>query len=301
MFASPRTYPQRLVTRDDEFAFAFDFGADFDVLRQRDDELLWNTAEVGVQDLFGKVAVVTGASRGIGAASARELAAQGASVVLAARSLDQSEAVARDIEGAGAAARAIACDVAVYSDVAAAIELALSAFGQLDILVNNAGVIEPIARLAESDPDEWDRVADINYKGVYHGLRAALPVMERRGGGVSVNISTGVATSALEGWSHYCSTKAAVLALTRVADKEYGDKGIRVVGLSPGTVATDIQVQIRESGINPVSQLDPSVHISPEWAARTVAWLCTEDAADLAGVDFSIRDDDDRRRVGLID
>ena len=170
----------------------------------------------------------------------------------------------------------------------------------MDILVNNADLIEPIARLANSDPEQWDRVVDINYKGVYHGLRAAIPVMESQGAGVIVNMSSGAATSALEGWSHYCSTKAAVLSLTRCADKEYRDKGIRVVGLSPGTVATDMQVAIRASGINPVSKLDPSVHISADWVARTVAWLCTEDAAEFAGTDFSLKNDEGRRRAGLI-
>jgi len=113
------------------------------------------------------------------------------------------------------------------------------------------------------------------------------------------NISSGAATSALEGWSHYCSTKAAVLSLTRCADKEYRDAGVRVVGLSPGTVATEMQVAIKASGLNPVSQLDPSAHIPPEWAARAVVWLCTDTANDLAGVDFSLKDAAGRARVGL--
>ncbi|MGF1592857.1 MAG: SDR family NAD(P)-dependent oxidoreductase [Kiloniellaceae bacterium] len=252
-----------------------------------------------MQELAGKAAVVTGASRGIGAATAEELARQGVSVVLAARSRDEIEALAARIVDAGGKASAIACDVSRYADVAAAVEHCRTAYGRLDILVNNAGVIEPIARLADSDPAAWDLAVDINVKGVYHGLRAALPVMQAEGGGVVVNISSGAATSALEGWSHYCATKAAVLMLTRCADKEYGGKGIRVVGLSPGTVATDMQVVIKASGINPVSQLDPSVHIAPAWPARAVAWLCTEEAAEFAGTDFSLKTEENRRRVGL--
>ena len=179
------------------------------------------------------MALVTGASRGIGAATARELSKNGVAVVLAARSARDIDEIAAEIRGAEGKADAIACDVSNYRDVAAAVARCQSAFGRLDILVNNAGVIDPIARLAESDPDEWDRVVDINLKGVYHGLRAAIPVMEAQGTGVIVNISSGAATGALEGWSHYCSTKAAVLSLTRCADKEYRDRGIRVVGLSP--------------------------------------------------------------------
>lgn len=250
-------------------------------------------------ELNGKSALVTGASRGIGAATARMLAEYGAQVVLAARTINHIEAVAEAIRATGGTAEAIACDVANYVDVSAAVDHCLTHFGKLDILVNNAGVIEPIARIADSDPDEWDRVADVNYKGVYHGLRAAIPVMLRQGGGVIVNISSGAAVSALEGWSHYCSSKAAVLSLTRCADKEYGSQGIRVVGMSPGTVATDMQTAIRESGINPVSELDPSVHIPAEWAARGVAWLCTEAAASYAGTDFSIKTEEGRALVGL--
>lgn len=252
-----------------------------------------------MQELQGKTAIVTGASRGIGAAAAEELARLGVSVVLAARSLDDIEALAAKIREAGGKASALACDVSRYADVAAAVEHCRTTFGGLDILVNNAGVIDPIARLAESDPAAWNLAVDINLKGVYHGLRAALPVMEAEGSGVIVNISSGAATGALEGWSHYCSTKAAVLSLTRCADKEYGDKGIRVVGLSPGTVATDMQVSIKASGINPVSQLDPSVHIPADWPAKAIAWLCTAEAAEFAGTDFSLKTEEGRRRVGL--
>jgi len=252
-------------------------------------------------NLQNKVALVTGASRGIGAAAAKELARQGASVVLAARTLDDTQQIALDIRRAGGNAEAVHCDVSRYQDVFDAVEHSMTVFGRLDILVNNAGIIEPISRLGDSDPELWARVADINYKGVYYGLRAAIPVMEAQGTGIIINISSGAASSALEGWSHYCSTKAAVLSLTRCADKEYRDRGIRVVGLSPGTVATDMQVAIRASGVNPVSQLEPSVHIPPDWPARAITWLCSEDAADISGVDFSLKDDEGLRRVGLIE
>lgn len=253
-----------------------------------------------MDELTGKVAVVTGASRGIGAATARELARRGVSVVLCARSMAEIEERAAAIRHDGGKALAVVCDVSVYADVAHAIAQGQRHFGRLDILVNNAGLIEPIARLADSDAEQWSRVIDINTKGVYHGLRGAIPVMQQQGSGVIINISSGAATSPLEGWSHYCSTKAAVLMLTRCADKEYREKGIRVVGLSPGTVATEMQVAIKASGINPVSKLDPSAHIPAEWAARAVAWLCTTAAADLAGTDFSLKDEAGKRRVGLV-
>ena len=253
-----------------------------------------------MSELQGKAAVVTGASRGIGAATAEELARQGVAVVLAARTKDEIEAVAKKIESDGGKASAVTCDVADYADVEKTVKHCKETYGSLDILVNNAGVIDPIARLAESDPAGWGQAVDINVKGVYHGLRAAIPVMEAQGHGVIVNISSGAASSALEGWSHYCATKAAVLMLTRCVDKEYRDKGIRVVGLSPGTVATDMQRAISASGINPVSQMDFSQHIPPEWPARAVAWLCTDEAREFDGGDFSLKTEDGRRRVGLV-
>ncbi len=252
-----------------------------------------------MDELAGKAALVTGASRGIGAATARELARRGVGVMLAARSAREIEAGAAEIQGSGGQAAAVTCDVARYDDVAAAVERCLDAFGRLDILVNNAGVIEPIGPLADSDPEQWAKAADINFKGVYHGLRAALPVMVKGGRGVVVNVSSGAAVNALEGWSQYCAGKAAALSLTRSADLEYRGQGVRVVGLSPGTVATEMQVIIKASGVNPVSQLDPSVHIPADWPAKAIAWLCTEDAAEFGGIDVNLRDDGILRRLGL--
>lgn len=246
--------------------------------------------------LSGQTIVITGASRGIGAATARHLAGLGANVVLSARSAEAIGQIASEI---GPRALAVPCDVANWAQVEALIARAESHFGPVDVLVNNAGVIDPIARLDESDPAAWGQVVDINLKGVYHGLRAVLPGMAARGAGTVVNISSGAATGALEGWSHYCATKAAVLSLTRCADKEYRDHGVRVIGLSPGTVATEMQVQIKASGINPVSQLDPGVHIPPEWVARGIAFLCTSAADRFRGTDFTLKSAEERALAGL--
>ena len=248
-------------------------------------------------NLTGKTALITGASRGIGESAARIMAGYGANVVLAARSTRDTARIAAEI---GDKAIAVTCDVAQYGDVENAVDLAVESFGGLDILVNNAGVIDPIARIEDSDPEAWDQVVDINFKGVYHGLRAAIPVMKHRGGGVIINISSGAATNALEGWSHYCATKAAVLSLTRCAHKECAADNIRVVGLSPGTVATDMQRAIRSSGVNPVSQLDWSIHISPDWVGEAIAWLTTDAARGYDGDDMSLRTEEARRAVGLI-
>ena len=252
-----------------------------------------------MNQVSNKTVVITGASRGIGEAAVRHFANAGAHVVLAARSEARINEIAKEISDTGGAANAVRCDVSQPADVERLINTAIEKTGSIDVLINNAGIIDPIARLADSDPQAWGQIVDVNFKGVYHGLRYAIPEMVRAGGGTIINISSGAATSALEGWSHYCATKAAVLSLTRVAHKEYCDQGVRVVGLSPGTVATDMQVAIKASGINPVSQLDPDEHIPPEWVAKALMWLCGSEADQHLGTDFSIKTDEGRKAVGL--
>ena len=250
-------------------------------------------------DLTGTTAIVTGASRGIGEATARYLAELGAHVVLAARSAEATERIAEEIAAAGGTATAVPTDMADHHAVSALVAAATDATGRLDLLVNNAGLIDPIARIADSDPDAWGHAIDVNVKGVYHALRHALPVMQAQGSGTIVNISSGAANSALEGWSHYCASKAAVLRLTGVAHKEASASGVRVVGLSPGTVATAMQRAIRASGINPVSQIAWEAHISPDWVARAVAFLTTPAADPWLGTDFSLKIKEGRKAVGM--
>lgn len=247
-------------------------------------------------DLTGKVALITGASRGIGADAARAFAAAGAKVALVARGADAIADLAGEI---GPNAVAIPCDISRYWEVEQAIANCVTAHGRLDIMVNNAGVIEPIAHLAEADPDAWGTVIDINLKGVFHGMRAALPVMLEQGGGTMLTIGSGAAHGPVEAWSHYCSSKAGALMLTKMAHKEYGDKGIRALSLSPGTVATQMQREIKASGVNPVSQLDWSDHIPPEWVARTLVWMCGAQADGYLGDEISLRDPDIRAKVGV--
>ena len=246
--------------------------------------------------LDGKTVMITGASRGIGAAAARAFAAEGANVVLMARGLDAIAEIAGEI---GETALAVPCDVSRYQEVASAVTAAADAFGGVDVLVNNAGAIEPICHLAEANPDAWGQVIDINLKGVFHGMRAVLPGMIAKGAGTILNISSGAATNPIEAWSHYCASKAGALMLTRMGDKENRDKGVRVLGLSPGTVATEMQREIKASGINPVSQLDWSDHIPPEWPARALVWMCTPEADAYLGQDISLRDEGIRATLGL--
>lgn len=247
-------------------------------------------------DLNGKSVLITGASRGIGAEAARAFAEAGAQVALAARSAEAIGSIAREI---GNKAIALPCDVADFGQVSDAVRATVRAFGALDVLVNNAAVIDPIARLDSADPDEWSAALDVNLKGVFHGMRAAIPVMAAAGGGTILTISSGAAHSALEGWSAYCTSKAGAAMLTRCADLEGRAQGIRALGLSPGTVATDMQKTIRDSGVNPVSRLDWSEHVPPAWPARALIWMCGADADEFLGQEVSLRERAIRRRVGL--
>lgn len=156
-------------------------------------------------NMTGQTVMITGASRGIGAETAREFARAGANVALLARSADSLGALAAEI---GGRALPLACDVGRFDQVAAAVQAVLDRFGGLDVLINNAGVIEPIARMADADPEGWGGAIDINLKGVFHGMRAALPVMKAAGGGTVLTVSSGAAHGAVEAWSHYCASKA---------------------------------------------------------------------------------------------
>ncbi|MBU3032902.1 MAG: SDR family oxidoreductase [Pseudomonadota bacterium] len=244
-----------------------------------------------------KTIVISGASRGIGASAAREFASQGANVVLLARSTEALETLADEI---GEKALALACDVADYAAVEAAFQRASTHFGSLDVLICNAGMIEPIARLEHAEPADWAQLINVNITGVFNMMRAGLPHLKAAGGGAVLTIGSGASQRPLEGWSAYCTSKAGAAMLTQALHLEEGENGIRVMGLSPGTVATQMQREIKVSGINPVSQLAWEDHIPAEWPARTLLWMLSADADEFIGTEVSLRDENIRKRVGLI-
>lgn len=247
-------------------------------------------------DMTGKTVLITGASRGIGAEAARVFVKAGANVALIARSQDAIAKLAGDL---GPQAIAIPCNVARYGEMSSAVETTVAAFGTLDVLINNAGVIEPISHLATATPDDWGQVIDINVKGVFNGMRAALPVMKASGGGTILTISSGAAHHPVEAWSHYCASKAAAAMLTECVDLEEAGNGIRAIGLSPGTVATQMQREIKDSGINPVSQLDWDVHIPADWPAKALLWMCGPETDAHLGGEISLRDEAVRKAIGV--
>ncbi|HMQ35842.1 MAG TPA: SDR family oxidoreductase [Chloroflexaceae bacterium] len=249
--------------------------------------------------LAGKVALVTGANRGIGRAVALELARRGAVVVAGARRPESAEGLGEELSALAPGSAVAACDVASYASAAAAVEGALVRHGRLDILINNAGVLEPQARLAEADPERWAENIAVNLVGAMYCCRAALPHMLAAGGGAIVNISSGAAARPLEGWSAYCAGKAGLAMLTRSLHLEYGQVGVRAYGLRPGVVDTDMQGQVRAAGANEVSRLRREDLASPEGPARAVAYLCAPAAADLAGAEADIYDAAFRARAGL--
>ena len=249
--------------------------------------------------LTGKVALVTGASRGIGAATARQLAEAGASVMLLASKRTQLQITTDKLLEEGFDAAYIVADISSVEDIRMATKACSAKFGGLDILVNNAGVIEPIAKIVDADPDIWSRAIDINIKGVFNAIQMAIPEMISRGGGIIINLSSGTANHALEGWSHYCASKAAVQRLTECAHLEFIDRNIYTIGLSPGTFATDMMRNIRKSNVNPVSQLDWSVHKTPEQVAKAILYLCGPEASQYSGTEFSIKIEENQKLVGI--
>jgi 3-oxoacyl-[acyl-carrier protein] reductase len=249
--------------------------------------------------LTGKVIIVTGASRGIGAAASVALAHAGAQVILVARDGRLAEDVAQGIVASGGLATAAAADVSDYGAVEAMVSDTERRYGRIDALINNAGVIEPIAAIANSNPAEWARNVEINLGGAYHPIRALLPRMIKAGRGTIVNVSSGAAIRPLEGWSAYCSAKAGLAMLTQAIRLETTATNIRVFGFQPGTTDTDMQVTIRASGINIVSKI-PRENLTPvAHPAAAIVYLCTPAADDLNGQEFALRDESFRSRLQL--
>ena len=247
-----------------------------------------------------ETALITGASSGIGEALAACFAKDGFDLVLVARSAVKLEALAASLAAThGVRTRVQPADLA-QPGAAQALAAALRRKKvRVDILVNNAGVIEPISEIATSDPQAWANSITINLIGAYNVVRAVLPDMLAKGGGTIVNVSSGAAYRPLEGWSAYCAGKAGLAMLTRSIELETKGKGIRVFGFSPGTIDTEMQVKIRASGMNMISQI-PRANLSPvEHGVRGLVHLCTAASDDLIGQDASMRDDAFRGRIGL--
>ena len=233
--------------------------------------------------LEGRVAVVTGASKGIGAGIALRLAADGASVVVNyARSEDAAERVVATIRQAGGQAKAVQADVSRPAEITALFEHAAAAFGRVDILVNNAGIYE-FADLAGITPDSIDRQFALNVKGLILATQAAAAAFPASGG-VVVNISSGVGVTPFAQAQVYSATKGAVDNLTRSLALELGPRKIRVVGVAPGITATEGTAGMGEEDAAPMVARTPLGRIGqPADIAAAVAFVVSDDGGWITG------------------
>jgi len=238
----------------------------------------------------GRIALVTGAARGIGAATAVALARRNITPVLAVRDAAAAEPVADAVRQLGVACRIETCDVADYGTVSAAIGRLLADSGRLDIVVNNAGQIDPIGHLGDTDPAEWAHAIAVNLTGAYNVVHASLPALLVSPAATILNVSSGAAHGAREGWSAYCSAKAGLFMMTRSLHEEYAERNIAAFGLQPGVVDTGMQVRIRASGMNDVSRIPRTSLAAPDHAAAVIAWLCDQRPAHHRGKDLTVRD-----------
>ncbi len=217
----------------------------------------------------GKVVAITGASSGIGEAAARVLAGLGMRVVIGARRTDRLERLAEEIRAAGGTVRVQSVDVTRRAEVEAFVGVAQAEFGRLDVMVNNAGVM-PLSPLGALKVEEWDRMVDVNIKGVLHGIAAALPVMEAQGSGQIVNLSSIGGHRVTPTAAVYCATKFAVRAISDGLRQETGR--IRVTVISPGVTTSELASTISDPVAREEMAAFRAVAISADAVAQAIAY-----------------------------
>jgi NADP-dependent 3-hydroxy acid dehydrogenase YdfG len=222
-----------------------------------------------MSNIQGKVIAITGASSGIGEATARLLARRGARIVMGARRTDRLEELTAAITGEGGAARYRPLDVTKRGDVAAFIAFAKAEFGDVDVLINNAGVM-PLSVMADLKVEEWDRMIDVNIRGVLHGIAAVLPGMKARGKGQIVNVASIGAHVVVPTGAVYCATKYAVWAISEGLRQENPD--IRVTTISPGVVATELGNDISNADARGYLAELRKTALTPDAIARAIAY-----------------------------
>ena len=227
-------------------------------------------------NIAGKVIVITGASSGMGEAAARHLAAKGARVVLGARRSDRIEAVAAEIAGAGGQATAVATDVTKREDVRKLVDTAVETYGRIDVLINNAGLM-PLSPMDRLKVDEWDRMIDVNLKGVLYGVAAALPHMQQQKSGHIINLSSVAGHKIFGGSAVYSATKSAVRVISEGLRQEMAPHNIRVTIISPGAVKTELLEHITEADVQKANQdYVGQVGVPAATFARLVAFAISE-------------------------
>ena len=235
--------------------------------------------------LAGKVAIVTGSASGIGRAMAKAFIREGAKVVIADNSGHQDR-VASEL---GPYASPFPVDVRKSADVAAMVAHAVTTFGGLDILCNNAGLDGALAPLADYDEGEFDRVVAVNLRGVFLGMKYAIPAMRAAGGGAIVNTASIAGSVVMPQMPAYCAAKAGVMQLTKVAAVETARDGIRVNTICPGVIRTKMVAELPESFISGLEQSTPAGRIAdPAEVANLAVFLASGESPFLTGVSINI-------------
>ena len=240
-----------------------------------------------MNELIGKVAIVTGASAGIGRAAAFALAAEGAKVVVADVDVTRGEQVATDINDKGGTAVFVRADVSDDTSVAALVAQTVAQFGGLDVAFNNAGIEGTPAPTAECTPENWQRTLAVNLTGVWSCMRHEIPRMLERGGGAIVNMSSVAGLVGFATTPAYTASKHGVVGLTKTAALEYAEQGIRVNAVCPGVIDTEMverftggqpEAEAAMVATEPVGRLG-----RPEEIADTVVWLCSDRSSFVTG------------------
>ena len=239
-----------------------------------------------MSNVNGKIVLITGASSGIGEATARLLAASGATVLLGARRLERLEQLAASITAAGGSAACRALDVTSREDTQAFVDFAEQRFGRIDVIVNNAGVM-PLSRLDALKVEEWDRMIDVNIRGVLHGIAAGLPLMQRQRSGQFINIASIGAYAVSPTAAVYCATKYAVRAISEGLRQEVGGD-IRVTLVSPGVTESELAESISDDQARAVMDDFRRIAIPAEAIARAIAYA-VEQPADVDVSELVVR------------
>ncbi|WP_046227016.1 SDR family oxidoreductase [Paenibacillus dauci] len=229
-----------------------------------------------MSNLNGKVIVITGASSGIGEATARLLAARGAHVVLGARRTERLEVITSEIQAAGGSAAYMQLDVTRLEEMEQFIQFAVHTYGQVDVLLNNAGVM-PLSALEEIKVEEWNRMIDVNIRGVLHGIAAGLPLMKQQSNGHFINIASIGAYSVTPTAAVYCATKYAVKAITDGLRMET-DSNIRVTLISPGVTESELADTISDEHARQAMKEYRSVSIPASSIANAILYAIEQPA-----------------------
>lgn len=240
--------------------------------------------------LDGRTAVVTGGASGIGLASARKFAAEGATVVLWDRDAENLALAVKEVENDGGAAHAVQTDVSDLASIEAAAARSHELAGDVTVLMNNAGVLDDYAPILETDEDLWQKIIGVNLTGVYRVTRALLPSMLAAGGGTIVMTCSIAGLVAGGGGTAYTASKHGVLGLTRQLAFDYGQQGIRVNAICPGAVETGMTKALFEAGdaavMDSVNSVPAGRYAQPEELANLALFLATEDSSFSHGAAF---------------